>query len=57
MSKDYFLEHLQSKYMYVSVYLSKKNLFQRPSKILSGGGGGGGESWVISLRGLAVWVS
>ena len=41
MSKDYFLEHLESKYMYVSVYLSKKNLFQRPSKILSGGGGWG----------------
>ena len=48
-----FLEHLESKYMYVSVYLSKKILFQRPTKILSGGMGVGG-GWIISLRGLST---
>ena len=51
-----FLKHFESKYLYISVYLSKKFLFQRRIKILSGGMGGWG-GWIISLRQLAVWVS
>ena len=42
--------------LYISVYLSKKFLFQRRIKILSGGMGGWG-GWIISLRQLAVSVS
>ena len=37
-----FLKQFESKYLYNSVYLSKKFLFQRRIKILSGGMGGGG---------------
>ena len=51
-----FLKHFESKYLYISVYLYKKFLFQRRIKILSGGMGGWG-GWIISLRQLAVWVS
>ena len=35
-----FLKHCEIKCLYISVYLSKKILFQRPSKILYGGMGG-----------------
>ena len=34
-----FLKHFESKYLYISVYLYKKFLFQRRIKILSGGMG------------------
>ena len=51
-----FLKHFESKNLSISVYLSKKFLFQRRIKILSGGMGGWG-GWIISLRQLAVWVS
>ena len=48
-----FLKHFKSKCLYISVYFSKKFLFQRFYLVVWVVGGG----WTISLRRLAVWVS
>ena len=40
--KNCILEAIESKCLYISIYLLKKGFFQRRSKVLFGGDGGGG---------------
>ena len=50
-----FLKHFESKYLYIAIYLLKKNLFPRRSNVLSGVGGGGiGGDWINFLRRFTV---
>ena len=54
-SRTTFLNHFESKCLYISVYLFKKFLFQRRIKIVLVVWRVG-EAEIISLRRLAVWV-
>ena len=54
-SRTTFLNHFESKCLYISVYLFKKFLFQRRIKIFLVVWRVG-EAEIISLRRLAVWV-
>ena len=54
-SRTTFLNHFESKCLYISVYLFKKFLFQRRIKIVLVVWRVG-EAEIISLRQLAVWV-
>ena len=55
-----FLKHFESKYLYIAIYLLKKNLFPRCSNVLSGEGwdrgGGEGGDWINFSRQFTVWA-